>query len=634
MKAYLAALAVSLALNSAALAAPPPPASAFGAPAAIRMIGISPDGQRLAIVSRDGDQAIVKIANIDKANVTLAKIGDVAVSRLRWLDDDRVIVDVDFPTKIFERYRTVGRVVVVNAVDGRAVTMLADNKTSNRLLRHWVSGVSPDKHLYMLGYPSVVNPARAAVPVLLKVDPATGTGEILEEGTGETLEWGIGKDGAVNGQTVQGKDGDFAIMVRPSPGAPLKEAWRSSGEESRAGYHGYSAPDDAIMITQRRPDGDQLVLRRLADGVTTPLGAPHPTAPMTYVWDIKARSLAGRGFGTERPRMEWLQPDLAAVHESLQKLFKSADVYLNDWSSDRTRFVVEVSSPDLPPTWYLYDKVRRELSALGDTHPELKGVQMGVTRWITFKARDGLEIGAYVTLPPGAASGVRRPLVILPHDELRSRDDFGFDPEVQFLATRGYVVLRPQYRGSSGFGDAFEKAADWEWGAKTETDLLDGVSELAAQGLVDPKRTCLVGENFAGYLALAGAALFPQAYACTVSISGASDLTGVLAGWGGAPFFPIRTVLQKSPRDPRIAAMSPRAHVADVKAPILLIWKAEDAAMPSEQSEAMANTLIAAHKSVQTVVLAGTDHWERTGHGAVQLYEALAAFLAKNLPVQ
>jgi dipeptidyl aminopeptidase/acylaminoacyl peptidase len=633
LKAFLAVLAACMALRAPALAAPPP-AAAFGAPAAIRMIEISPDGQHLAIVSRDGDQAVIKFATVDQPKVTLCKLGDVAVSRLRWLGNDRVMADINFPAKVYDRYRTVQRVVVVSSDDAHAVTMLADNKPSNNLVRHSVSGVSPDGHLYMRGFPAL--PMLKNQPqVLLRVDPSTGKGEQVEEGDLKTFDWGIAKNGVVESRMEGLEKGDFAFQVRSSPSAPWKEFWRTQGAEDVRGYHGYSEPDDAIMITQRGATGDQVLLKRLSDGTTSPLGQVHQTDPMTYVWDTKNKTLAGRGFGAERPEMEWLQPDLAGVQASLEKVFKSAGVSLADWSADRNRFVVEVASPDMATAWYLYDKSHHELSPLGETHPDLKGVQLGATRWFTYKARDGLEIGAYVTMPPERpGAGVSLPLVILPHDDLRSRDHFAFDFMAQFLATRGYVVLRPEYRGSSGFGEAFEKAGDWEWGAKIETDLLDGVAVLASQGVVDPKRVCIVGESFGGYLALAGATLFPDAYACAASISGASDLTGVLAGWGGAPFLAVRAVLEKAPRDLRFAAMSPRTHAANARGPILLMWKEQDAITPSEQSQAMAAALATAHKPFETVVLTGTDHDGQTGNGYTQMFEALEAFLAKNLPVQ
>ncbi len=633
MKAYLAALAACASLAAPALAAPPP-VSAFAGSEGIRSVQISPDGQRLAIVDREGDQAVVKFETIDQPKISIAKIGDVAIVRVRWLGNDRVTVETTFTTKIYNQYRTVARVAVVRADDGQATTMLLDDKTSNTLTRHELLGEVPGTpaHVYMIG--GVVQ-GRLAYRALLDVDATTGHGQPVEVGSATTFSFIADKAGVPRGRLVALTQGDFAIEARAGRDGPWKQVWRSNGVDDRRGYLGYSLPDDAIIITTHGPEGDQLMLKHLADGATTPMGKPHKTEPVTYVWDAKVDTLAGRGFGADHPEMEWLQPDLADVQASLQKVFKSANVLLEDWSLDHSRFVVVVGSPDMPTTRYLYDKTRKELSPLGESHPGLKGAVLGATRWSTFKARDGLELSAYVTLPPGAKPGVRLPLIVLPHDELRSRDFYGFNTMAQFLATRGYAVLRPQYRGSSGFGDAFEKAADWEWGGKVETDLLDGIAALSSEGLVDPKRVCIVGDSFAGYLALAGASLYPDAYACAVSTSGASDLTGVAAGWGGAPFFPIKTVLEKADiRDPRFAAMSPRVHASAVKGPILLMWKEQDAIMPPEQSEAMVWALNAAHKQVETVVLKDTDHDERTGKGPTQQFEAIETFLAKNLPVQ
>ena len=296
--------------------------------------------------------------------------------------------------------------------------------------------------------------------------------------------------------------------------------------------------------------------------------------------------------------------------------------------------MLSVFGPDKPTAFYLYDKARRELSPLGEMHPGLAGVKLGATRWMNYKARDGLELHAYVTTPPDASPGQRLPVVVLPHPLLHSRDTYDFDYVAQFLATRGYVVLRPQFRGSAGFGDDFEKAGDWEWGAKIETDLLDGVAALAADGVVDPHRACIVGAGFAGYLALAGATLYPRDYACAVSQSGASDLTGIVAGWGGQPFASMRKVLKDvDPRDPRYAAMSPRVHASAAQGPILLIWNDQETVMPPEQSKAMGEALAAARKTYQTLIISDPHNDHLTGKQATQFLQALDEFLAKYLPV-
>ena len=159
----------------------------------------------------------------------------------------------------------------------------------------------------------------------------------------------------------------------------------------------------------------------------------------------------------------------------------------------------------------------------------------------SFKARDGLDIPAYLTMPPGAAPGAapgaKPPLVVLAHGGPASRDDYAFDFIVQFLASRGYAVLQPQFRGSTGFGKALEEAGRGEWGGKVQTDLLDGIASMAAAGMIDPARVCIVGASFGGYTALAGATLHPEAYRCAASIAGMSDLGQMIndeAGCTGA----------------------------------------------------------------------------------------------------
>ena len=182
------------------------------------------------------------------------------------------------------------------------------------------------------------------VPLLLKIDPKDGKEERVEEGAAGVIGWLIGDDGAVHGRTLV-IDQTFTVQTRAKPG-DLWETFWSAKIDDLDGYYGYSPPDDGIVLTQHGPAGDQLVLKKLTDGSLTPLGQPHKTDPLTVAWDAKGRRLAGRGFGAERPDIEWFQPDLAGVQYGLKKLFKGSDVALLDWSTDRTRFVFSVFGPD------------------------------------------------------------------------------------------------------------------------------------------------------------------------------------------------------------------------------------------------------------------------------------------------
>ncbi|HPA39931.1 MAG TPA: S9 family peptidase, partial [Phenylobacterium sp.] len=326
------------------------------------------------------------------------------------------------------------------------------------------------------------------------------------------------------------------------------------------------------------------------------------------------------------------------VHAMLAKAFKGKTVTVSEWSADRTRFLVRVNGQGAPGAWYLFDRARKELSPIGEEYPELKDAALGTTRWITYKARDGLEIPAYLTLPPGAVDGRKLPLIVMPHGGPVARDDDDFDWLTQFLATRGYAVLRPQFRGSAGFGRAFEDAGRGEWAGKMQTDLLDGIAAVAASNTIDPARVCIFGWSFGGYAALAGVSMHPEAYKCAASMAGVSDLGLLITeqlrvsgddSWG---LRSLRRMLDDASSE-KILQTSPVQHVAEIRAPVLLMHGDQDGSVDYEQSQRMASALKAAGKPVEFVTFKNEDHFLLRSAPRTQLLETLGAFLAKNLPV-
>lgn len=227
---------------------------------------------------------------------------------------------------------------------------------------------------------------------------------------------------------------------------------------------------------------------------------------------------------------------------------------------------------------------------------------------------------------------------MLPHGGPTARDGYDFDYLVQFLASRGYAVLQPQFRGSWGFGDAFEDAGKGEWGGKMQTDLLDGVAAVAASGEIDATRVCIVGASFGGYAALAGATLFPDAYRCAASIAGIGDLAQLMAEEGrlygrqSGSAQALRNELVASDQA-KVLAMSPVRHAAAVKIPILLIHGEKDTVVRVEQSERMADALKAAGKSYELIHLPEENHYLTKTATRTQTLESLERFLAKNLPM-
>jgi dipeptidyl aminopeptidase/acylaminoacyl peptidase len=270
---------------------------------------------------------------------------------------------------------------------------------------------------------------------------------------------------------------------------------------------------------------------------------------------------------------------------------------------------------------------------LGRERPQIGPDQVGPVSWIKYKAQDGLEIEAVLTLPPGREAK-DLPLIVLPHGGPRSHDELTFDWWAQAFASRGYAVLQPNFRGSTGYGESFLHAGDNQWGRKMQTDLSDGIAFLAKQGTIDPKRACIVGGSYGGYAALAGVTLQKDVYKCAVAVAPVSDLKMALDQdyheTGSTELRNYWTELM-GPRD-QLDQYSPRAHAAQADAPILLIHGRDDTVVPYIQSQKMADALKDAGKPFEFVDLKHEDHWLSGSDTRLQMLESAVAFVQKYNP--
>jgi dipeptidyl aminopeptidase/acylaminoacyl peptidase len=250
-----------------------------------------------------------------------------------------------------------------------------------------------------------------------------------------------------------------------------------------------------------------------------------------------------------------------------------------------------------------------------------------------------VEIPGYLARPLGAEGAT--PLVLLPHGGPASLDVGGFDWLAHFLASRGYTVLQPNFRGSGGLGKEWEDAGHGEWGVGVmQHDLTDGVAALVAAGMADPERVCIVGASYGGYAALAGAAFTPELYRCAAAIAGVADLRVMLSFERDRAGFSSPTVAywrqamgvdETGSANERLEAASPSAHVDEVRAPVLLIHGHDDTVVPIAQSQLMQRALEGAGKSVQFVELEGEDHWLSGAKTRLETLQALDVFLAEHL---
>ena len=349
------------------------------------------------------------------------------------------------------------------------------------------------------------------------------------------------------------------------------------------------------------------------------------------------RVIGGR-YSDDKSEVHYFDQKLQALQEGLEKAFPGLSVHQGSSNLDRDKLIVAVDGPHTPLTYYYLNRTTHQATEVASAWPALKSTDLGDEIAYPYKARDGLDIHAYLTLPPGKAPK-NLPVVIMPHGGPNCcRDEIGFDWWAQFLTNRGYAVLQPNFRGSSGYGLKFEQAGFHEWGLKMQDDITDGVKKLIADGIADPKRICIVGASYGGYAAEAGATFSPDLYACAVSWAGVSDLSElILTGMRGPTDFDSKAYsalteqIGSNANDyERLIATSPDHHADQVKCPILLMHGEADTTVRIDQSEMENKALLKAGKTVEFIrFTGGEDHYMNVADTRIRMLKETERFLAK-----
>ncbi|MDS1141588.1 S9 family peptidase [Pusillimonas sp. SM2304] len=377
-----------------------------------------------------------------------------------------------------------------------------------------------------------------------------------------------------------------------------------------------------VIIDPAEPDQEQVIFGAISNDLD---GAGY--SRLRQVLTVAA-------YHTDKPQYHFFDEISAQRFARVSAMLEGYEISLQSSTRDESKYIVAAYNDRTPGSRYIYDDTLNTLDKLADINPVLAERDMAAVRPISYPSRDGMTIHGYLTLPVGRpAKGL--PCVINPHGGPWARDGWGFNPEAQFLANRGYCVLQMNFRGSTGYGRQFWEASFGQWGLAMQDDITDGVQWLISQGIADPARIAIYGGSYGGYATLAGITYTPDLYAAAVDYVGVSNLLTFMNTI--PPYWkPMLTKMHSMVGHPeddreRLIASSPALNADRIKTPLFIAQGAHDPRVNKDESDQMVAALKARGVEVEYMVKDNEGHGFHNDENKFEFYERMEAFLALHL---
>jgi dipeptidyl aminopeptidase/acylaminoacyl peptidase len=639
----LVCLAALVLAPVAAAAAEPPPLAAFGNLPDIENMALSNDGSRLAAVMTIGGERVVLLMTAELDTLRMMRIEQAKIRGLEWVGNDHVVVEVSH-TEVLGPEFTPSQIeffhaMILPADQSEPQQLVFDGTTMLNAVfgSYGVRNVDGRWKVYFSG----VERERGArgyyigstAPDLFVIDVASNQHRRLADkgSQGYGYSWLLGTDGTLAAMmSIERRSGDWSLNV---PGA-------------------------RVIASGTSKNGDVGLVSLGKDGTTAIYSELNETEHVTYWFEVPLDGSAaptelmrsdevdrryndratGRLLGLLRTgsnqRPQFYDARQQAAVNRIYRAFADFQVDLMDWTPDFSRVLVRTSGHGDSGTWYLVDMAQMRASAVGYERKALGPESVGAVSTVSYKAGDGIDLDGILTVPPGLEAR-NLPLVVLPHGGPHAHDEAGFDWWAQAFASRGYAVFQPNFRGSTNRDEGFMRAGFGQWGKAMQTDISDGVADLARQGIIDPERVCIVGASYGGYAALAGVTVQQGLYKCAVAVAPVADLGSLFTDEGGTSNrsgMLRRSLLEELGPRSGFDAVSPRQLASRADSPILLIHGKDDTVVPFDQSDNMAHALAAAGKPYKLVILRQEDHWLSRPATRLQMLEEAVSFVEQHNP--
>ncbi len=428
------------------------------------------------------------------------------------------------------------------------------------------------------------------------------------------------------------------LLYRPPGGTEFRPVLQTDFRETVTPlFFDFDTPSVVYAASNRGRDKQAIVRLDLHTGreVGPPVFA-HPAVDVdTMRYSRRRRVPTVVTYQTEKREHHFLDDTYRSIYDKLTAALPGYEVALVGRDKQETKFMVRTYSDRSLGAYHFYDHETGELTLLSVVSPWMDEQDLAPMQPVAYVSRDGLTIHGYLTLPSGPKVGPQ-PVVVLPHGGPWVRDYWGYHPEVQLLASRGYAVLQVNYRGSTGYGRAFWEAGFRQWGRRMQDDITDGVYWLVEQGIARPDAVAIYGGSYGGYATLAGVTFTPQLYACAVDYVGVSNLftfmNTIPPYW--KPFLEMMYEMVGNPelhKDEMYAA-SPIFHTEKIRTPLFVVQGANDPRVNIEESDQIVRALRRQGVPVPYLVKYDEGHGFRNEENKFQFYKAMLGFLARHMP--
>lgn len=582
---------------------------------------LSPNGEYLAFLQpweKRLNVFVEKIGSGQATRVTSAKERDI--SGYAWKGDNRIVYVQD--TGGDENYR-----LYAVGIDG---SNPKDLTPFEKVRAQIIDRLERNENEILVG----LNQRDARIHDVYRINVNTGEMKMIAENPGNYTGWGTDWDG--NLRIAITTDGvNNSLLMRKTEADKFAPVVTTTFRETITPLVFTADNQQLYVATNIGRDKTAIVKYDVDNKKELEKIFEHPEVDVNNVLSSrKRRAILGVSYNTDKTQYHFIDKQRADLQKDLERRLPGYEVRLAGCNRDEDKCLVRTFTDRSLGAYYFYDLKSKDFRKLADVSPWLNDQHLSPMKPIKYQSRDGLTIHGYLTLPKGVPAR-NLPVVVNPHGGPWYRDQWGYNPEVQFLANRGYAVLQVNFRGSTGYGRKFWEASFKQWGKAMQDDITDGVKWLIKEGIADPKRVGIYGGSYGGYATLAGLTFTPDLYAAGVDYVGVANLFTFIKAFPPywKPYLEMIYEMIGHPEKDKdlLTAASPVFHSKNIKVPLLIAQGANDPRVNKAESDQMVEALKARGIEVPYIVKANEGHGFSNEENRFEFYRAMEEFLGKHL---